>query len=183
LLGKAVSGDRCKATFPETITQAELERAHREAMALPFSPGARKALWSILEEINKEGVFPGDRRVTKSVGAARAFAYLRGASEVLPEHLEILAHVLWDDPTEQPGKVAKVVARIANPAGMQVNSLLAQVEDVLDKEKPTAAVPKLQVILKELQGIKDQRALKAVAYVESQIKETYSKVIGMHNAG
>ncbi|MFO0801964.1 MAG: hypothetical protein U0791_02405 [Gemmataceae bacterium] len=41
---------------------------------------------------------PGDRRQMKAVAAARAYAWLNGATQVEPEHLEVLASVLWDDP-------------------------------------------------------------------------------------
>ena len=72
----------------------------------------RKALETILRELAKEGIQPGDRRQYKSVGAAQAFAYLTGSDRVEPEHLEVLAHTLWDDPAEQPEKVARAEAKV-----------------------------------------------------------------------
>ena len=42
---------------------------------------------------------------------AQAFAYLEGATQVEPEHLEVLQHVLWEGPLEQPQKCAQVIAR------------------------------------------------------------------------
>ena len=74
---------------------------------------------------------PGDRRQFKTVGVVLAFAYLCGADEVMPEHLEVAQHCLWDDPVEQPQKTAQVIARIANPVGMRVTQLLLEVEQVL----------------------------------------------------
>ena len=66
-----------------------------------------------------------------SMDVARAFAWLCGASEVQPTHLEIFQHVLWDEPTEHPRKVAEVVAAIANPIGMQVNAAARETEEQL----------------------------------------------------
>jgi hypothetical protein len=44
----------------------------------------------------------------------------------------VAAHWLWDDPVEQPPqKVAHVIGRVANPAGMRVNQLLIEAEEVL----------------------------------------------------
>jgi MoxR-like ATPase len=43
----------------------------------------------------------------------------------------VLASVLWDDPAEQPEVMARVIARVANPAGMRVNGLLLEAEAVL----------------------------------------------------
>ena len=100
-----------------SITPAEVDQAHADAMALPWSKDGQEALETILRELAKEGIQPGDRRQFKAVACAQAFAWLNGAERVEPEHLEILAHVLWDDPQEQPEKVARVIARIANPVG------------------------------------------------------------------
>jgi MoxR-like ATPase len=81
-----------------SITPDEVRTAHATATALPWSKDAREALEAILAELAREGVRPGDRRQFKAVGAAAAYAWLCGAPEVRPEHLEVLAHVLWDAP-------------------------------------------------------------------------------------
>lgn len=179
LLKRAVAGNDCHPTFPENITHREVEQAHVEADALPWEDGAKKSLWTIIEELNKEGIHPGDRRLYKAIGAARAFAYLSGGDKVETPHLDILSHVLWDDPQEQPEKAAKIVAKIANPTSFRVTELLMQVEDVLAKCKPVEAVPKLQSTQKELSTLpRSERVEKATAYVASCIKEAYNKVIG-----
>ena len=161
-----------------SITPAEIDQAHREAVVLPWSEDAKDALETILRDLAKEGIQPGDRRQFKAVGAAQAFAYLNAGSQVEPEHLEILAHVLWEDPQEQPDKVAGVVARIANPTGMRVNSLLMEVEQVLANTdvkqlaQAAGAASKLQEVHKKLGGLKggDGRVTKAREYVQQQIK-------------
>ena len=160
-----------------TITPEEIDQVHDDAMALPWSNDAREALESILREINKEGIQPGDRRQYKSVGAAQAFAYLNGDEEVEPEHLEILAAVLWDDPVEQPEKVAQIIAKIANPTGMRVNQLLLETEQVLNAtdtkqlSQAATATAKLQEVDKQLRGLKGNgRVDRARKYVQDQIK-------------
>jgi MoxR-like ATPase len=161
-----------------SVTPAEIDQAHADALALPWTEEAKQALEAILRELAKEGVQPGDRRQFKSVGAARAFAYLCGADRVEPEHLEVLAHTLWEDPEEQPAKAAGVVARVANPAGLQVNSLLVEVEQVLaatdvrNLAQAASAAGKLQEVHKKLGALKggDGRVAKAKEYVQGQIK-------------
>lgn len=161
-----------------SISPEEIHLARTDALALPWTDEAKEALEAILRELAKEGIQPGDRRQFKSVGAAQAFAYLSGADKVEPEHLEILASTLWDDPQEQPEKVAGIVARIANPTGMRVNSLLLEVEqilaatDVKQLAQAASAAGKLQEILKKLNGLKggDGRVAKAKDYVQQQIK-------------
>jgi MoxR-like ATPase len=161
-----------------SITPAEIDQAHADAQALPWTDEAREALEAVLRALAAEGIRPGDRRQFKSVGAARGFAYLSGADRVEPEHLEVLAHTLWDDPQEQPEKVAGVVAGIANPTGMRANSLLLEAEqilaatDVKQLAQAAGAAGKLQEIYKRLNGLKggDGRVAKAREYVQEQVK-------------
>src|SRR3954470_14406871 len=100
--------------------------------------------------------------------AVRAFAWLGGADEVLPEHLEVARHCLWDDPAEQPRKAAEVIARIANPVGMRVTQLLLEAESVLavadirNLADAAKAAAKLAEIDRQLSGLKGNgRAEKA----------------------
>ena len=176
----AVSRDHTPQ-FRSTITPAEIDRAHAEATALAFSPEAREAVLAILREIGGEGIFPSPRRQYKSVTAAQAFAYLSGASEVRPEHLEILQHTLWDDPAEQPAKVQQAVMKIANPTAMLVNGLLLEAEQIVANANPrelaqaAVATKKLAEIRKKLGGMdvtnpRVQRAVESVRQQERQIR-------------
>jgi MoxR-like ATPase len=160
-----------------SITPAEIDQAHQDAMGLRWSIEARAALETILRELAKEGIQPGDRRQFKSISATQAFAYLGGAGQVEPEHLEVLAHTLWDAPEEQPDKVAQIVARIANPTGMRINQLLLEAEQVLANTdvkqlaQAATATAKLQEIDKQLGALKgDGRLERARSYLREQIK-------------
>lgn len=160
-----------------TITPAEIDQAHQEARALAWSAAAKEALETILRELAQEGIQPGDRRQHKAVRAAQAYAYLQGAAEVAPEHLEVLQHVLWVDPAEQPRKAAQVIARVANPVGMRVSSLLLEVEQILSGAdlrhlaQAAAATAKLGEIDKQLGSLPGNGRLdRARGYVRDQIK-------------
>lgn len=160
-----------------SITAAEIDQARRDALSLPWSDDAKEALEQILRELSKEGIKPGDRRQYKSVAAAQAFTFLHAAEKVEPEHLEVLAHVLWDDHLEQPEKAAQVIARVANPTGMRVNALLLEVEQVLTATDPRSlsqaatATAKLQEVEKQLKTLKSEpRVERARAYVKEQAK-------------
>lgn len=160
-----------------TLSQVELEQATAEARALLWTAEAKEAFASIHREAKKEGIIPGDRRLRKSVRATQAFAWLNGAKQVEPDHLEILSHVLWDDPTDQPRKLAEIVCQIANPSAMQVNTLLIEAEQIIqdtdgkDLAKTSTAVKKLGEITKKLKGMTGQRAEDAKAHVEEKVKE------------
>jgi len=160
------------------ISPVEVAEARESANAMTWSTGGKEALEVILKELAKEGVQPGDRRQFKTVGVVQAFAYLSGANEVLPEHLEIAQHCLWDDPVEQPHKTAQVIAKVANPVGMRVNQLLMEVESVLtatdvrNLADAAKAAAKLAEIDRQFTGLKGNgRVLKAQAYLKDQLRK------------
>ena len=164
--------------FSATIGTAEVEKARRAASAVPWSNAAREALEQVLTELAKEGIRPGDRRQFKTVNVVRAFAYLSGADEVRPEHLEVAQHCLWDVPEEQPQKTAQVIARIANPTGMRVTQLLLEVESVLaatdvrnlaDAAKAAAKLGEIDRQLSSLSG--NGRLEKARGYLKDQLRK------------
>jgi MoxR-like ATPase len=165
--------------FSTTVSPAEVEQARRQALALPWTADAKEALEVILKELAKEGVQPGDRRQFKTVGVVQAFAWLSGADEVLPEHLEVTQHCLWDAPDgDQPQKAAQVIARVANPVGMRVTQLLLEVEQVLaaadvrNLADAAKAAAKLAEIDRQLSGLKGNgRVEKARSYLKDQLKK------------
>lgn len=181
LLKRSVDNSWGPCPFQEHISMNEVDQAHEEAMQLPWSSDAKRVMWSIIEELKKEGVNPGDRRLTKSIGAARGYAYLAGAEEVEPEHLEILAHVLWDDPAEQPEKCARVVAKLANPLKTTINGLLTQAIDVnlncpLGQEK----INKLEDIKQRLDVLKENPQKEyALDSVDVFIKQAHYSLMGV----
>jgi MoxR-like ATPase len=158
-----------------SITPEEVLQAGRDALSLPWSTEGKEALEKVLRELAHEGIQPGDRRQFKAVSAAQGFAYLNGATEVEPEHLEVLTHVLWDDPIEQPEKCASIIAKIANPSGMRVNGLLIECEQVLagtdfkDLTSVLTGAAKLSEIDKALAALKPSpRVQRARAHVKEQ---------------
>ena len=130
LISKSILNSRCRPEGLDKISEKELYRANSEASLLSWSNEALEAFHSILDDLNREGIFPGDRRMFKGSQVARCSAWLDGAKEVRPEHLEILAHVLWVDPEEQPRKCEEIVIRTANPLGALLRGLEQQLFDV-----------------------------------------------------
>jgi MoxR-like ATPase len=146
--------------------------------SLALTRDAREALVNITGALRSEGIEPSDRRLKKAKKVARASAYIQGASEVQPEHMEVLAHVLWNDPREQPQKAAEVVLKIANPTGAVVNGLLAEASQVIDSCDPkdvssgAVAIKKLKDIHGRLKSVSggNGRAKKVLEYVEREGK-------------
>lgn len=108
------------------IPTVTLCKAISAAATLPWSEESREAFETVLRELGKEGVQPGDRRQVKTIRVVQAYAFLSGSDSVKPEHLEIASHCLWDDPVGHPKVTAEVIARVANPPGMRVNQMLLE---------------------------------------------------------
>jgi len=159
-----------------TITPDDIEEAHQEAYETGWTDSARAAFLEILKEAKSEGIIPGDRRARKAVAIAQAYAWLNGHNEVQTDDLEILAHVLWDDPAEQPGKLAKIVGKIANPEGMKINSLLMEAEQIIsgtqlkDLSATATACKKLGEVHAQLKTMPGTKASMAAEHVAAEVK-------------
>ena len=163
--------------FSTSLTPSELTAARLDAQGIPWSSEGMKALENILEELARQGIRPSDRRQYKSVSIVQAYAWLQGFEEVLPEHLEVLTHVLWNE-HEEASKVRSVIMQIAAPVGMKVNSLISEIEQVLSSVDPkdlgqaATAAAKLSEINKTLKGLKSHpKAVAAIAYLKEKITE------------
>jgi MoxR-like ATPase len=163
--------------FSTNLSAHELIAARLDAQGLPWSKEAKQALEAILDELSRQGVKPSDRRQFKSIAVVQGYAWLQGAEDVQPEHLEILQHVLWSD-HEEAIKVRSVIMTIAAPVGMKVNGLISEIEQILSGVNPkdlgatATAASKLSEIQKSLKAMKDHpKALAALAYVKEQITQ------------
>jgi len=159
-----------------SITPGEIDQAAAEAAAVTWTAAAKDAFLAILREAKQEGIVAGDRRTRKAVSVCQASAWLAGHTEVETDDLEILASVLWVDPGEQPAKLAKLVGTIANPAGMKINGLLMETEEIVaatdlkDLGQTATACKKLGEIHRQLSGMTDTRATMAAEYIAGEVK-------------
>ena len=164
--------------FSTSLSAHELIAARLDAQGLVWSKEAKQALESVLDELARQGVRPSDRRQYKSISVVQAYAWLNGSDEVLPEHLEVLQHVLWTDHAEEASKVRAVIMTIAAPISMKVNGLISEIEQILAGVNPkdlgatATAASKLSEIQKSLKAMKENpKALAALAYVKDQITQ------------
>jgi len=174
--------------IPCMLTPIEVDKARSDAMSLPWSDAAKVAFQQVLSALRAEAITPGDRRLRKSVKATQAFAYLAGATQVLPDHLEILADVLWDDPATQMKEAAKIIGKVANPAGLVVNQLLSEAQQVINKvnvkdmTEATVAIKKLTELYKKadsLDGAKTPgtRACDAATHLKQQLTQLKIRMV------
>jgi hypothetical protein len=71
----------------------------------------------------------------KTKNAIQAFAFLNGRSKVEIKDLAISQHSLWEDPQEQPEKVAKIIRSIADPNNGMVDEFRNALNDLRTKVK------------------------------------------------
>ncbi len=157
-----------------SITAEEVNDATTAALSIPWSPSAVRALDKVVSDAKTEGIRPGDRRIFKAVKVTQAYTYLVGEAKVKPDHLEILACVLWDDPISHPGELIKIIGRVANPETFVVNSLKNEVgqivKDVDWKEIPSiaAASRKIGSVCEKLSRMTSIKAKEARDWAQSE---------------
>lgn len=174
--------------IPCMLTPTEIDKARSDAMSLTWSDAAKDAFRQVLMALRAEAITPGDRRLRKSVKATQAFAYLAGASEVMPDHLEILADVLWDDPATQMKEAAKIIGKVANPAGLVVNQLLSEAQqiiskvDIKDMTNATTATKKLGELVKKAEmllgvNVPGTKANQASVHLKQQLIQLKTRMV------
>lgn len=171
--------------FSVKLTPADILKARAEAMQIPFTKRTKDVLKAILSDLQANGIVVGDRRARWSVSVAKAAAYLAGSTQVDPEHLEILSHVLWAEPIEQPVKATAIIMKRANPQAAQIAKLLGEAEEIVastptnDLPVVIAATKKLEDIGEKLDALKQsERRDAAIEFVEGHYKELKMKAIG-----
>lgn len=160
---------------PAPIDVIDVDAMQAEAAAIPFTLRSREAFDSIVVELRKNGIMPGDRRLRKAVGACRANAYILGEDTVTNEALAILGDILWDDPHEQPEKVQEIVLKVASPERMAVNALVMEareIESAIDRTDVASiaeGVKKMQGTAKELNKLSSEPASRAAEFVKGRL--------------
>jgi len=170
---KLLFGDLAHDPF-DALTPAELEAARVDAAGLQFNKDAADTMKTIIRELSQQGINPGDRRLRKSVSVAKAWAWLEGAKEVEPVHLEVLQYVLWEDPAEHTRKASEIVMKNCNPGGAVVaekillaDQLIAKANlndlgDLVTKQK------ELQSIIRDLGKVPGDAAKEAIRRIEAE---------------
>lgn len=171
----------------ETLTPEELAAARDEAASLTFSPEAKDALVKMLRELSQAGIHPGDRRCRKAVGVVKAWAWLEAKTQVEPEQLEILQHVLWDEPSEQMKKAGEIVLKTCNPGGAEVAEKILAAEAIVAKTKMddcgalVQAARELQAVIKDCQKIKGDKATEAVRRIQGELAKIQKAAVEATN--
>ena len=162
------------------LTLEQLADAQAEAAALPVSRDVLRLLASIRRDIASEGIYVSDRKYVQAVRLMRARAYLAGHSEVEAEDLEILEHVLWNEP-DQRKTVRRIVQKYSNPLGEKIGKIMdgvlevpgllqaKQVEGVEAHKKVKAALDQLKKLGDPETNPKLQQAIERASQINQSI--------------
>ena len=160
---------RKRPTFTDKLTLAELDQAVEEVIQLPFAEETYRRHEKCIHTLLAAGIEPGGRRIDESVTAVQACAYLNGCDRVEPEHLEVLAHVLWVAP-EQAQQTKKIVAEISFPERLKLNELRDAAEAVIKQSVTASAADRVTVIAKLEEVVKEVKALEGDATIRKKAK-------------
>lgn len=130
-------GTAGRVANPVQLTDGDVEVLRAAKAAIQVSDAAHAALDAMALELHAV-VDVSERAWGKGIEIAKAAAVLAGASEVLPAHLSILQHVLWDVPDEQ-APVRRAVLRQTAPQAEQALAFLDAAHAAAEGVRPLLA--------------------------------------------
>lgn len=150
-----------------TVDIAELDRAHVEALTLEVPPAVYETFFDIRDELRhgSAGVQISDRRVTESMVAVKANAWLNGHTEVTVGDLDVLASMWWTV-QEQAPEARTVILGTTNPGERAAMDLLGELDDLKQTLKNANDDDEMDPARKKrvgIQSVKDAQRLLADA--------------------
>jgi MoxR-like ATPase len=129
-----LKGDLGSTTPKVRITIAEIAELKNSLKNINISDELLEAIREIQLELKSKGVKASDRRWKTSMNVLRAFALLRGQTEVTSDELEVLADILWAAPEDRK-TIFEVVSPKANPLNLKAIEYLDAAKEVFDNWK------------------------------------------------
>jgi len=166
------------------ISTSELEQARAEMETIDIT----KLIPSILELKEKlsgeMNIINSDRRWKNALNLVKANAWLESRKEALEDDLEVLVHVMWQDPS-QIVQVKQLIMSLANPLDKEALELYDQAAEVYQtvnaapEEKKSVvcveAVTKFKKIAKKLEEL--QKQARNMGKNDSRIMDIIAKIV------
>ncbi|GIW60091.1 MAG: hypothetical protein KatS3mg087_1157 [Patescibacteria group bacterium] len=160
------------------ITITQLKEARRKASSVAFSDDMIEFYESLIIECRKNGIFPSDRRIRKTLQVIKANACLNGRDEVTPEDMEICKFCLWNDPAQE-AECHKLIQSKTNPTSLEISAIVSKAITALDME-PEKAISVLKECQEKLERHKHiLYAKKSQDWITQALKQAYKKYIGV----
>lgn len=179
-----------KNTVSVQLTLDDIAELRRQMETVKVPQEILDALREICKELRLKGINPSDRRWKSVASTLRAFALLRGNTEVTTDELEVLADMLWDRPEDRKTIQSSVAPR-SNPLNLKAVEFLDHSREVFEKwqrgrgsdaddKNALQANGTLKEILKELDGIlasADPKKARKLLEAQTKIREMRTEVV------
>ena len=106
----------------ELITDEEIEAIHAAMEQVDVPDSVLDIVWALRSEFDAQSIQFTNRKANFCIDIIKAEALLSGRMTVDVEDLQILEHVLWNDPSEI-STVQKMISRIATPMLEEASSI------------------------------------------------------------
>ena len=161
----------------------ELHQAQAEAEMVVIPDAVIEAIATIRATLAQQSLLPSARRWNEAIEIIKAKAWLQGRAEATMNDLDVLVHMLWEDP-QHKSMVQGVVLEVANPLLKQAEeyhdavqvawSQLVKVQD--DKEKINKAVEVLAKVNDAMKRLEKLRVAGEKDGMDMSHVEEYQRV-------
>lgn len=181
LLRSAVTRTNGPAPIRTTVELADLTAAAAtEVPAIELSPAVLAAIRDLRSDLREKEITSSDRRWKQSVRVLQAAAWLSGRDHVTADDLAVLAHVLWDVPSNK-NTVAKLIRDYLGSDERQIADMVDEVNRIaaeLDKLIAADNAERLQSWAVDANGTLAKIAKKLRGYADAA--RTSGKNIAAH---
>jgi len=165
------------------ISQADLQQAQAEVSAVDISKVIPQ-FTVIRQKMSEKQIPVSDRRWKQTLSLIKAHAWLEGRKQASDDDLEILAHALWQDPSQIP-QVRTEIMQLANPLDKEALELYDQGAEIYQnvqsapEDKKSSACMEANTKLKKMAKKLDElsRTARDSGKNDSRIMDTLSKVV------
>jgi MoxR-like ATPase len=113
------------------ITLEQLRSLREAADRVRVPERLKKDLLELRRQLNEKGVQASDRRYRQALSLLKARATLYGRTQCEPDDLQLLAHVLWSEPSEK-AEVEQALQRLSTGHEDDAQQLLFQAREVAE---------------------------------------------------
>ncbi|HUU89330.1 MAG TPA: AAA family ATPase [Candidatus Glassbacteria bacterium] len=111
------------------LTLDEIKELQKSIESVTVSRDFLNTIREIHHELERAGVTASDRRWKAAIKVMRAYAVIRGQTEVTSDELEVLADILWHKPEDRK-IVYNIVAPRANPLNLKAVEFLDSSKEI-----------------------------------------------------
>lgn len=168
---------------PTLISEAELQQAQAEAQTIDVSKVVPQ-IPVVRQKMAEKNIPVSDRRWKQTLSLIKANAWLEGRKQASDDDLEILAHALWQDPSQIPQVKAEIM-QLANPLDKEALELYDQAAEVYQnvvstpEDKKSSACMEANTKFKRIAKKLDElaRAARDSGKNDSRIMDSMAKVV------